>query len=192
MLRDKKEVRSFVLAKRAELHEEARKKKSLDIQNIVLAMPELIQAQTIMLFMDFRNEVETDRLVHYVLNAKKRLVLPRCASEGELILYHVQDLEENIEIGKWGIREPKEDCPRITPQEIDFVLVPGVAFDKDGNRLGYGGGYYDRFMKKLRGHVPRIGVAFQCQIVDHIPTEPFDLKITTMVTEKGIYCDQDR
>ena len=190
MVGDKKEIRRQVLARREELGHNARQEKSQQIVKHLLSLSELLQAQTVMLFMDFRNEVETGQLVDYVLETGQCLILPRCAPQGQLDLYLVQNLAEDIEFGKWAIREPKMDLPSILPEAIDFVLVPGVAFDKEGNRLGYGGGYYDRFMKKLRPHVPRVAVAFDCQIVDSIPTGPYDQKITKLVTEQGVCFDQ--
>ena len=92
-----------------------------------------------------------------------------------------------MESGRWGISEPKATCPPVNPQEIDLILIPGVAFDCDGNRLGYGAGFYDRFLPLLKEDVPRIGWTFFCQIFERIPAEPHDQTMRMLISEEGIF-----
>src|SRR5262249_42863523 len=91
--------------------------------------------------------------------------------------------EADIGAGHRGVPEPLLHCPRVEYGEIDFVLVPGVAFDHDGRRLGYGGGYYDRFLPLLSPLVARVVGAFDLQIVDRVPAAPHDIAVRTIVTE---------
>lgn len=187
MANEKRALRERVLALRANLSVQQRALKSKEIQSRVIDLQEFQQAQTIMLFLNFRDEVETTQLAQKILDMGKRLVLPRCAPRGVLIPALIQDLGRDIEPGTWGIREPKKDGLQIVePVGIDCVLVPGAAFDRYGNRLGYGGGYYDRFFERLKDGVPKIGIAFSCQVVSEVPVEQFDKKIDMLVTEEGV------
>lgn len=186
-LEDKKEIRKLVLAKRASMGESIRANKSLLIQKKVLALAEYQAAKTIMLFMSFRDEVETKELAEDVLAGGKRLVLPFCAPGGIIIPAVIEDLGELV-TGMWGIREPaKESLIKAEFSEIDFVLVPGAAFDLAGNRLGYGMGYYDRFFELLSASVPRAAVAFNCQIISEVPVAEHDKKMSLLITEEKVY-----
>jgi len=183
----KRSLRERVLSLRSALTPEERAFKSQRVQAIVTQTREFQEASTIMLFMNFRDEVETTELAQIVLDLGKRLVLPRCAPKGVLIPALIEDLEKDIESGMWGIREPKkEELTKVDPLEIDCILVPGAAFDTQGNRLGYGGGYYDRFFGRLAEGTPKIALAFHCQIVDRIPVEFYDKKVDMLITEQGI------
>ncbi|MFZ3373843.1 MAG: 5-formyltetrahydrofolate cyclo-ligase, partial [Desulfitobacteriaceae bacterium] len=122
---DKIKVRKSVLAKRASLGESTRASKSILIQNKVLDMSEYRAAKTVMLFLNFRDEVETTALAVETLARGKRLVLPRCAPKGILIPAIIEELERDLGLGMYGIREPKkEGLVKAEAHEIDFVLVP--------------------------------------------------------------------
>lgn len=186
MLSEKRMIREKVLSLRAALTEEERALKSLKIRDVVLNLEEFRQAHTVMLFLNFRDEVETTSLAEKVLESGKTLVLPRCAPKGVLIPAEVKDLKTDLEAGTWGIREPKkENLREVNPLDIDLLFMPGAAFDLNGNRLGYGGGYYDRFLERLRENIPKIALAFSCQIVDQVPVEPFDKTVDMLITENG-------
>lgn len=187
MSEEKRSLREQVLSLRSALTAEERAFKSQRIQSIVIQTREFQEARTIMLFMNFRDEVETTELAQGVLDLGKRLVLPRCAPKGVLIPALIRDLEKDIESGMWGIREPKrEGLTEVDPLEIDCIIVPGAAFDAQGNRLGYGGGFYDRFFERVKEDTPRIALAFHCQIVDRIPVEVYDKKVNMLITEQGV------
>lgn len=187
MPEEKRELREKVLSFRAALTEEERSLKSQTIHSIVTQTREFQEAKTIMLFLNFRDEVATTELAQQVLDLEKRLILPRCAPKRVLIPALINDLEQDIEPGMWGIREPKrEGLQEVDPNEIDCIFVPGAAFDKSGNRLGYGGGFYDRFFERVKEEVPRIALTFHCQVVDKVPVEVYDKKVTMLVTEQGI------
>lgn len=187
-LDEKKRVRNLVLARRGALTERERQEKSLHIEKQVLTLPEYEKAQTVMLFLNFRDEVETTALAEETLTRGKQLVLPRCAPQGILIPALIRDLDQDIEPGTWGIREPRlQGLREADPWAIDLVIVPGAAFDGQGNRLGYGGGYYDRFFGRLRPEVLRVAIAFATQVLPEVPVDPHDQKMSILVTEEGVH-----
>ncbi len=132
--------------------------------------------------------MRTDELLWRVLSDGKALLLPR-VERGGLGLYEVRDLAADLEPGTWGIREPKPArCPPADPGRVDFALVPGVAFDREARRLGYGGGFYDRLLAGgLPEATPLVSGAFGVQIVDEVPVDPHDAPVDLVVTEGSIY-----
>lgn len=183
----KAEVRKSCLAQRAALGEQVRKSKSLIIEQKLQELPEFQQAKTIMSFLNFRDEVETTALAEAMIAGNKKLVLPTCAPQGILLPGEVRDLATDLESGAWDIREPKLTCERVIPSEIDLIIVPGAGFDLQGNRLGYGGGFYDRFFMLLNPLTPRVALAFQCQVIEQVPVDKHDFKMTMLITEDEVY-----
>lgn len=189
-IHDKEELRKLILAKRGTLAEEQRREKSRAILKNILDLPGFVTAKTIMAYLDFRGEVETRELAAKILSMGKRLVVPLCHMNN-LIPCLINNLEQDIHAGTWGILEPQKDRIRpLPPLEIDLVIVPGVAFDYKGNRLGYGRGYYDRFLPKIRDGVLAVGLCFDCQIVESIPTDEYDIKMSLLITENGVICPE--
>ncbi|AET66351.1 5,10-methenyltetrahydrofolate synthetase [Desulfosporosinus orientis DSM 765] len=183
----KAEVRKSCLNQRAALGEQERKSKSLIIQQRLWDSLDFQKAQTVMLFLNFRDEVETTATAEAVLASKKRLILPRCAPKGVILPLEVSNLALDLELGAWGIREPKLTNVEVNPLEIDLVVVPGAGFDLQGNRLGYGGGYYDRFFERLKNSVPKVALSFESQIIGQVPVDEHDAKMTKLITEKMVY-----
>lgn len=183
----KAEVRQTCLCQRTSLGEKERKRKSLMIQQKLMDLPEFQLAQTVMLFLNFREEVETTAMAEATIAGKKRLILPRCAPHGILLPIQVRDLIKDIEPGTYGIREPKLTLGVVEPSDIDLIIVPGSGFDLQGNRLGYGGGYYDRFFMLLNPLIPKIALGFECQIIPEVPVDQHDAKMTMLITENGVY-----
>jgi len=183
----KAEVRKSCLAQRAALGEKERESRSRIIQQKLQDLPEFQQAQTVMSFLNFRDEVETTALAEAMIAGKKKLVLPCCAPHGILLPNEVRDLTADLESGAWDIREPKLTCERVEPSEIDLIIVPGAGFDLQGNRLGYGGGFYDRFFMLLNPLTPRIALSFQCQVIAQVPVDEHDVKMTMLITEDEVY-----
>ena len=183
----KAEVRKLCLNQRTALGEKERKNRSIVIQQKVQDLPEFQKAQTVMLFLNFRDEVETTALAEATIACKKKLVLPRCAPHGILLPFEVRDLSVDLELGAWDIREPKLTNGKVEPSEIDLIIVPGAGFDLEGNRLGYGGGFYDRFFMLLNPLTPRAAIGFECQVIEHVPVDKHDFKMTMLITENGVY-----
>lgn len=106
--------------------------------------------------------------------------VPRCSAGRQLCFHRITNAQTDTEPGIHGIPAPKQDLPVITPQEFDLLIVPGVAFTRQGDRLGYGGGYYDRYLPQCQ-HAQIIALAFARQILPHIPTETHDLRINKII-----------
>ncbi len=183
---NKENLRREMIAQRNNLKPEEITKKSKIIGEKLFALPEIKKAKTILFFVSFRNEVETRPLIEKSISLGKRVILPRINKEKkELDLYAINNLEELIP-GTWNIPEPDPRKTNIvTLKEIDTVIVPGVVFDENGNRIGYGGGYYDRLLSKIfQTHKTFIGLCFDFQIKKSIPQEANDVRINFLLTEK--------
>ena len=174
---------------------ESRKSKSADfvfnnsnlITEKLLQMKDIRNATNIMLYLDFNNEVQTDSLIQKLLSLKKIVSSPITIKENHtLIPTQITDLKEGLKIGTYGIREPKEKSPTIDIKALDVVIVPAVAYDINCYRLGYGGGFYDRFLENLRKDAITIGIAFDFQIFNFIPKETHDAQLNYIVTETRI------
>lgn len=183
----KTEVRKMCLNHRAAMGEEERKSKSKIIQQKLLELPEFKKAKVVLLFLDFRGEVETMALAEATIALGKRLILPRCAPQCILLPIEVHDLTQDLEPGAFGIREPKLTLGVVEPSEIDLVIIPGSGFDLNGNRLGYGGGFYDRFFMLMNPSTPKVALSFECQVVAQVPVDKHDAKMTMLITENDVY-----
>lgn len=161
---------------------------STTIKDKLLKMNCIKNSNNIMLYLDFNNEVKTTDLINSLILDKKIISTPvTLKDERKLIPYQIQDLKNDIQVGAYGIKEPNPlSCSKINLSNIDLIIVPAVAYDKDCYRLGYGGGYYDRFLSGLRDDCIKIGVAFDLQIFDSIPKEPHDAQLDYIVTETQI------
>jgi 5-formyltetrahydrofolate cyclo-ligase len=177
-------LRAHVLAERDALPADIRASASAAIVARILARSDFLAAQCILVTLPFHNEWDTTALVHAALDAGKTVAVPRVDKGARMLeLHKVSDLARDIGLGYRSIPEPLADCPRIGRDEIDFVVVPGVAFDGEGRRLGYGGGYYDRLLPLLSPRAPRVAGAFDVQVVDRVPVGPNDIAIDAVVTE---------
>lgn len=161
---------------------------SQKITEKLLSMNCIKDANTIMLYLDFNNEVSTYSLIKKLLNLGKIVSSPiTLKEERKLIPSQITDLKNGIQYGAYNIREPKPECsPAINIKDLDVVIVPAVAYDKNCYRLGYGGGFYDRFLENLRKDAVTIGIAFDLQIFDEVPKEAHDAQLDYIVTESRI------
>ncbi|WP_042277973.1 5-formyltetrahydrofolate cyclo-ligase [[Clostridium] dakarense] len=184
----KKEFRSKVISNRKNQSSDFVSKHSSIIVEKLLAMDCIKNAENIMLYLDFNNEVQTDELVNKLLSLKKIVSSPiTILNERKLIPCQINDLKNDIQIGAYGIREPKKESScEVNISDIDIVIVPAVAYDEKCYRLGYGGGFYDRFLEQLRDDAITIGIAFDIQIFNDVPKEPHDAQLDYIVTETRI------
>jgi 5-formyltetrahydrofolate cyclo-ligase len=183
---EKQQIRKNILAARAQLSQEARTAYNVTITERLLQLPEYQQAGTVLGYMNFGSEYASDFWVRRVLADGKQLVLPKVNHHSNMLdLYRVGDPEIQLETGLWGIREPVvERCKRLNDiNEVEFALLPGVAFSRDGARLGYGGGYYDKLLAQMTHRPTLVCAAFGLQIVAQIPQEETDIKTAWIVTE---------
>ncbi|MBX9629200.1 MAG: 5-formyltetrahydrofolate cyclo-ligase [Burkholderiales bacterium] len=182
----KAELRARVLAARDALPAPIRAAASATITGRVVRLEGFSTVRSVLAYSSFGSEFDTGAFNAHVIGSGRQLVLPRVdRTARRLRLYAVDDLERDLLAGTWGIREPDpESCREVTIDDVDFVLVPGVAFDAHGRRLGYGGGFYDRLLALTPAELPRVVAAFSVQVVDDVPTEAHDCAMTTLVTER--------
>ncbi len=160
-----------------------------------MELPEYHNAETVMFYVDVRDEVRTRHALPTAIASGKRIVIPYCV-EGELELFHLQAMEE-LDVGMYRILEPREelrklDSKRLRPTDLDLVMVPGVAFDRQGGRAGHGKGYYDKLLEHARPDAPLIALAFESQMFPEIPCEPHDIYMDKVVTESATYSGRGR
>lgn len=188
---EKNSIRKRILESRSKLTREDICIKSGVICSRLLKQQEFVQARLVMCYMDFRSEVMTGEIITGCIKTGKRVVLPYVGKtngiSGELQAYEIKDLKSDVTEGAYGILEPDPGrTDRIDEKEIDLVIVPGVAFDLHKNRIGYGAGYYDRFLYRLRPVCVKAGIAFDIQIVDNVPVDENDIEMDLIITETRI------
>lgn len=149
---------------------EDRLKKSRFIEQKLFSSVEFQEAKTILFYASFDGEVETFAMMKQARKLGKKIALPKIIENQRLFVpVLVEDLENDLVDGPYGIKQPKALSQRVRLEDIALVMVPAVAFDRHNNRLGRGAGYYDRFLFRLPAHIPTIGLAFDFQVVDFLP-----------------------
>lgn len=182
---EKAEARRRVRQAVEALSDEERAAKSEAVRRLARRLPELRAAQAVMGFMPMPDELNTRPILTDLLAAGKRVYVPRTlVAEKRLVPVRFSSVWA-LHRGPYGILEPdsEETC---TAAELDFILVPGRAFDREGNRLGRGAGFYDRFMACGGFRAVRCGIAFACQVLPEVPCGDHDLPVEILVTEDGI------
>ncbi len=183
----KKSLRNVLLKRRASIKPELKSLKEAAIKKRLFALADFKKAKSILFYASFRSEVDTIRCLQDVIRSGKKLALPVVDHRHkELKIFEVKDISELIS-GYMGIPEPEITKNReIGLKDIGIVVVPGAGFDINGNRLGYGAGYYDKLLSKSKKHITTIALAFEEQIVKEIPAEPHDIKVDMIVTDKRL------
>jgi len=156
-----------------------------------IAMPEYARSATVMFYIDVRAEVRTRHSLPEALQSGKKIVVPWCNEAGELELFHLTNMDE-LAIGMYKILEPKPELrqlpeKQVLPEDLDVVMVPGVAFDRRGGRMGHGKGYYDKLLQHARPDTPLVALAFECQMFPEIPVAPHDIFMDRIITEASVY-----
>jgi 5-formyltetrahydrofolate cyclo-ligase len=141
-------------------------------------------AKAVLLYASFASEVDTRPLLELAWGQDKTVGLPRM--DGRELAVHMVLPDTALAANRHGIPEPPRDAPLLSTGDLGVVLVPGVAFDRRGGRLGYGGGYYDRLLGTVP-HAFRVGVAYEAQVVEHLPTSLLDVPMDVLVTESGVH-----
>lgn len=160
-----------------------------------MAQPEYEAAGTVMFYVDVRAEVRTRFVLESVLESNKRIVIPFCV-DGELELFLLEDMSE-LELGMYQILEPRDELravadKRVAVEELDLIMVPGVAFDPRGARAGHGKGYYDKLLQHARPDTPLVAIAFDCQIFDEVPVQSHDVYMDKVITQSRVFLGQGR
>lgn len=180
---DKKELRSYIKTKRKSIENKV-EKDSLIAQNL-LSLDEIKKADTVLCYISLDDEICTDEIVSALLASGKRVGAPYCLdNKGNMDFYYITDFDD-LKIQSFGVREPViEKCKKVASFDNTIIILPGLCFDKNGNRLGYGKGYYDRF---LQFHsLISVGLCYNSLIVKNVPTDIFDKKVDLIVSENGV------
>ena len=183
----KKNLRKKILALRDAIPSEERRKKSASIHLHLFSLPEFVAAQSVAFFVSFKSEVLTESMIREALALPKVVAVPTTDLTNRRLLFsRIIDYTDDLVPGTWGIMEPHPDRVRpVAREEIDLVVTPGAVFDQRGQRIGYGGGFYDGLLKSF--HKPSVALAYAVQMVEEVPTvsghdEPVDI----IITEEGV------
>ncbi len=182
---DKKELRERMIEKREFHHSKGGHVHCIRIMDCFLHLPEFDSAKCMLVYASKGAEVHTDGIIQSALSLGKKVCLPATIKETHsLELYSIGDMKE-LELGEFGILEPqKKEERKVDPKEIDLAVVPGVSFDRRGHRIGYGRGYYDSLLSKIKG--TKVGLSYGLQIMKRVPTESHDVAVDMIVTEQGV------
>lgn len=181
----KAELRANARALRAMLPDARRAGQSRLIAERLLRMPEVEEARTVMAYGANAEEVDPRPAVIALREAGARIAYPRISGPGCLSPHWVDSEDEQLTLSALGISEPIDACACAEPSEIEIVLVPGVAFGRDGYRLGFGAGYYDRFLPRAPDAL-KIGLAFDEQLFDSVPHDAHDVVMDAIVTPSAV------
>lgn len=158
--------------------------KSARIQKQLFSFDKYINAKTVMLYVSAFNEPSTIEIIKDAISRKKRVVLPVSDTATETIVLSYLDSSDDLEKGAYGISEPKAIKPADIA-DIDFILVPGLAFDRRGNRMGFGKGYYDKLLCKTSAE--KTALCYEFQLLDEINADDHDIPMNTIITEDKLY-----
>ena len=183
-MKRKEEIRILAREKDKSLSEEYRISSGKKIIETIIKMPAYHEACVIFCFAGVRSEIDTKLLLVDALSNEKTLGLPKCRENNEMDVFSIRNLSE-LQKGFYGLLEPNDSCRLIAPEKIDLCIVPCLACDKEGRRMGKGGGYYDRYLSRCNGL--KICVCREALILDEVPVDSFDVQMDIVVTEKNVY-----
>lgn len=188
---DKATIRKQILEKRASLSPDILDRAAKMAVEKLVVMDEYINAKTVMVYMDIRNEVPTGRIIDEIQRSGRKLVLPRMTKDFCLEIYDIPNegnLNDYLAVSGFGIPEPDPAiCKEADPSSIDLIIVPGSVFDQFGNRIGYGKGCYDKLLSSLTPTAFKLALAYDFQVLPCIPAEPYDVKMDKILTVASSY-----
>jgi len=181
----KQDIRKEMIEKREIHHSAGGHVNCIEIMDRILYLPEFLSAKCVLLYSSKGGEVHTDGIIRSALAAGKKVALPVTGKEKHMLhIYEIKEIDELV-LGAFGILEPSvREGREVLPEEVDLALIPGVSFDRRGHRIGYGMGYYDSLLKKIRGR--KVGLCYSFQIVEKVPEESHDVPMDALVTEKEV------
>ena len=187
----KNAIRQDIIQKRGELGDLEKNEKSLAISKRLFGMDEFKKSKVVFCFLSTFFEVQTEKIIRESLRLGKQVLVPLLDPEGEnLQASRIPSMDIDFVVGEYGVRQPAPKFRDIVPfSNIDFVVVPGLAFDNLGNRIGYGGGFYDKFFKKITRDVDRVAVSYDFQLFNLVPRSDLDEPVHFLITEtKALRC----
>jgi 5-formyltetrahydrofolate cyclo-ligase len=182
---NKDDLRRDALARRDRLADDDRTQRSAAIRRRFLRVAAVRRARTLFCYAPFRTEVDTVGILRWALRRGLVTAVPRILGPRRMVAVRIADVSD-LRPGHWDIPEPRPGLPLVEPDSIDVAVLPGAAFDSQGGRVGYGGGFYDTFMRGLPQSATRIAIAFDDQVVGCVPCEAHDLRAHLIVTERRV------
>ena len=184
-MKTKEEIREDIQRKLKSQDPELLQKHSARIRDKLFQRKDFQQAKCVLITLSLKDEVDTFPIVERCLKMGKRVVVQKVnADKKGMGLREIRDIYQDTEPGVWGIREPRNDrTSEVRLEDLDYLMLPGVAFDKQGHRLGRGGGFFDRLLSQIKRSIPRIGLAFPFQIIDALPAESHDERVDITLSE---------
>jgi len=179
---EKKELRKKMLEMRDQKKPEDRALWDDIIYNKFIGSDYYRNASVIFIFVSFRSEVDTHRIIRKALEDGKVVGVPKVVSKKEGIKVFRIDSMEDLEAGYFGVLEPKEGCRSIPAEDIGLIVMPGAAFDKEGGRIGYGGGFYDRYLSEAGREIKKIALAYRFQVLDKVTMDENDISVDCIIT----------
>ncbi len=184
---NKSEIRQEILNRRRLISSNEQQHYSLAVNTLLTKIPAFCAAKNFMTYLSLPDEIQTDEMIAKAMQAGKQVCVPMLRKQAGLMDAVIIESLADVGIGKFGLRVPnKGNCTTIDPVKIDIVIVPGLAFDLQGNRIGFGKGYYDRFLP-LASNAVYVGVAWPFQILSHIPVSQHDVQMHFVLTGEEIY-----
>ena len=183
---EKKALRSKIIAARRNLTDNYRQRASNRMMTVFCALPDFKEPRKVLCYASMADEVQIRPLMEKWLSLGVTVALPHITGKGQMEAVSFTDFDSLVE-GEYGILTPDlEKGEIIPPDELDLIIVPGIAYDTRGDRLGMGGGFYDAYLARAT-KAKRIALAFSCQLVAKIPMEAHDVLVHKIITEQGIY-----
>jgi len=180
----KPDLKRSLRTERIQMSERVVREKSLRIYRQLIDMPAYQLARCIACYVSIKNEVDTRVVIQNAIGSGKQVGVPVTREDGDMDFQAIAGLSD-LRLVHYGLREPVPDSQKVLlPHTIDVILIPGIAFDRVGHRIGSGGGYYDRFL--VRTEAVRIGLSYSFQIIDRVPAEPHDVKMDLIITEDEV------
>jgi 5-formyltetrahydrofolate cyclo-ligase len=182
----KESIRSSMVKKRSHMNFSEVIEKSRRIKARLFDMEEFKEAKTVLFYVSYDNEVSTHEMIKESLKMKKQIIVPKVDVTSHTILCSTLLQWDDLLTCAYNILEPRQECVNeVSPETVDLMILPGVAFDPQGNRIGHGKGYFDRLLEK-KTHAAHLGLAFEFQMVTMIPSEKHDRKVDKIITEDRI------
>lgn len=181
---DKKELRKAMIKNRDNLNLDEREVSDKLILQTLIKSDVYKKSTNIFTFINYGSEVETKEFINIALNEGKNIFVPKTVKGTRNMKAVKINSLDNLKPDNWGILEPESFNGEIDKENLDLVIVPGVIFDRDGNRMGYGGGYYDIYFANLKSKVNKIALAYDIQVIEYLLTEEHDVSVDAIITEK--------
>ncbi len=184
---EKTKIRKIMLERLKRQTEEEKERRGEIIRDILFGLEEFKRARTLLSYVSLGYEVDTRNIIKESLRMGKVVAVPvTMKKDKEILPSRVVNFEEELTPSNFGILEPRKEYLRLIPREdLDVIIVPGLAFDKNGARIGHGGGYYDRLLKTLSPHTKTIGLAFNFQILERLPVSSHDIPVSRVLSNEA-------